>query len=69
MLQSYDCDIIHIARKSNPADFLSRHSLNELRSLVDVRALEESMVQRLQLGDGEAIDEKIQDRLDQVFKG
>ena len=27
------------------------------------------MVQRLRLGDGEVNDEKIQDKLDEVFKG
>ena len=44
VLQGYDCDIVHIAGKANPVDFLSRRSLKELRSMVDVRALEESMV-------------------------
>ena len=67
--QGYDCDIIHIVGKSNPPDFLSRHNVKELRSMVDVRALEESMVQRLRLGDGEVNDENIQDKLDEVFKG
>ena len=43
--------------------------MKELRSMVDVRALEEPMVQRLRLGDGEVNDEKIQDKLDEVFKG
>ena len=43
--------------------------MKELRSIVDVGALEESMVQRLRLGDGEVTDEKIQDKLDEVFKG
>ena len=38
VLQGYDGDIIHIARKSNPADFLSRHSVKELRSMVDARS-------------------------------
>ena len=37
--------------------------------MVDVRAQEESMVQRLRLGDGQVPDEKIQDKLDEVFKG
>ena len=44
VLHGYDCDILYIAGKSNPADFLSRHSVKELRSMVDVRTLEESMV-------------------------
>ena len=43
--------------------------MKELRSIVDVGALEESMVQRLRLGDGEVTDEKIQDKLCEIFKG
>ena len=27
VLQSYDCDIVHIAGKTNPADYLSRRSI------------------------------------------
>ena len=69
VLQGYDCDIVHIAGKSNPAYFLSRRSVKELRSMVDVRALEESMVQCLRLGDGQITDEAIQDKMDEVFKG
>ena len=69
VLQGYDCDIVHIAGKSNPANFLSRRNVKELRSMVDVRALEESMVQRLLLGEGQITDEVIQDKLDEVFKG
>ena len=68
VLQGYDCDIMHIAGKVNPADYLSRHSVKELKSMVDIRAHEESMVQRLQLGDEEVTEEHIQDKLDQVFK-
>ena len=60
---------MHIAGKSNPTDFLSRRSVKELRSMVDVCALEESMVQRLRLGDGQITNEAIQDKLDEVFKG
>ena len=37
--------------------------------MVDIRAQEESMVQRLRLGDEEVTDEHIQDKLDKVFKG
>ena len=69
VLQGYDCDIVHIPGKSNPADFLSRRSVKELKSMVDVRAQEESMVQRLLLGDGQVPEEKIQEKLDEVFKG
>ena len=68
VLQGYDCDIVHIARKANPADYLSRRSIQELRSMVDVRATEESMVQRLRLGEGKSTDEDIQKKLDQVFQ-
>ena len=69
MLQGYDCDIVHIAGKVNPADYLSRRSVKELKSMVDIRAHEESMVQRLRLGDEEVTEEHIQNKLDQVFKG
>ena len=69
VLQGYDCDIVHIPGKSNPADFLSRRSVQELKSMVDVRAQEESMVQRLRLGDGQVPEDKIQEKLDEVFKG
>ena len=69
VLQGYDCDIVCIARKSNPADFLSRCSVKELKSMVDVCAHEESMVQRLRLGEGQAIEEQIQEKLNEVFKG
>ena len=37
--------------------------------MVDVRAQEESMVQRLRVGDGQVPQEKIQDKLKEVFKG
>ena len=69
VLQGYDCDIVHIPGKTNLADFLSRCSVKELKSMVDVCAQEESMVQRLGLGDGQVPNEKIQDKLDEVFKG
>ena len=36
--------------------------------MVDVRATEESMVQRLRLGEGKSTDEDIQKKLDQVFQ-
>ena len=67
VLQGYDCDIVHIARKSNPTDHLSRRSIKELKSMVDVRHTEESMVQRLHLGEGKSTDDDIQRKLDQVF--
>ena len=35
---------------------------------MDVRATEESMVQRLRLGEGKSTDEDIQKKLDQVFQ-
>ena len=68
VLQGYDCDIVHIAGKANPADFLSRRSIQELRSMVDVRATEESMVQRLRLGEGQSTDEAIQNKLNEIFE-
>ena len=67
VLQGYDCDIVQIAGKSNPADHLSRRSIKELKSMVDVPNTEESMVQRLRLGEGKSIDDDIQRKLDQVF--
>ena len=67
VLQGYDCDIVHIAGESNPADHLSQHSIKELKSMVDVRHTKESMVQRLRLGEGKSTDEDIQRKLDQVF--
>ena len=35
---------MHSAGKVNPADYLSRRSVKELKSMVDIRAYEESMV-------------------------
>ena len=57
---------MHIAKKSNPVDHLSRRSIKELKNMVDVRNTEESMVQRLRLGEGKSTDEDIQRKLDQV---
>ena len=68
VLQGYNCDIVYIARKANPANYLSRRNIQELRSMVDVRATEESMVQRLRLGEGKSTDENIEKKLDQVFQ-
>ena len=56
-----------IARKSNPANHLSHCNIKELKSMVDVRNTEESMVQRLRLGEGKSTDEDIQWKLNQVF--
>ena len=63
VLQGYDCDIVHIAGKANPTNYLSRHSIQELRSMVDMRATKESMFQRLRLGEGKLTDEDIQKKL------
>jgi hypothetical protein len=68
VLQGYDCDIVHIPGKDNPADFLTRRSIKEMRSMVDVRAEEESLVQRLRLHEGDKGDEGIQKKLDEIFK-
>ena len=67
VLQGYDCDIVNIARKSNPAGHLSQRSIKELKSMVDVRNTEESMVQSLRLGEGKSTDDEIQRKLDYVF--
>ena len=67
VLQGYNCDIVHSAGKSNPAYHLSRSSIKELKSMVDVPSTEESMVQRLRLGEGKSTDDDIQRKLDQVF--
>ena len=69
VLQGYDCDIVHIVGKVNPADYLSRRSVKELQSMVDIRAHEESMVLQLRLGEEEVTEEHIQEKLDRVFKG
>ena len=58
---------MHIVGKSNPADHLSRCSIIELKSMVDVCSTKESMVQRLRLGEGKSTDNDIQRKLDQVF--
>ena len=52
VLQGYDCDIIHIPGKHNPADFLTCRSIigNEEHGGC-VQAEEESLVQRLCLGE------------------
>ena len=68
ILQGYDCDIVHIPGKDNPADFLSRRSIRDIHSMVDVRAQEESLVQRLRLGEDDQSDDAIQRKLDDVFK-
>ena len=56
-----------IAGKSNLADHLSRRTIKDLKSMVDVRNTEESMVQRLRLGEGKSTDKDIQWKLDQVL--
>ena len=67
VLQGYDCEILHIPGKNNPADFLTRRSIQELRSMADVRAEEESLVQRLKLSEGDTGEEAIQRKLDEIF--
>ena len=68
VLQGYDCDIVHVVGKANPIDYLSWRSVQELRSMVDVRTNEELMVQRLRLGEGKSTDKDIQKKLDQMFQ-
>ena len=59
---------MHIIGKVNPAHYLSRRGVKELKSMVDICTHEESMVQWLRLGD-EVTDKHIHDKLDQMFKG
>ena len=66
VLQGYDCDLVHIPGKKNPADFLSRRSLKDVKEMVHVREEEESLVKRLLLGEDKS-DDGIQRKLDQVF--
>ena len=66
VLQGYDCDLVHIPGKKNPADFLSRRSLKDVKEMVHVREEEESLVKRLLLGEDKS-DDGIQKKLDQVF--
>ena len=55
---------MHIAGKAHPAHYLSRRSIQELRSMVDVHTTEESMVHRMRFGKGQSTDENIQ----KIFK-
>ena len=66
VLQGYDCDLVHIPGKHNPADFLSRRSIQDVKDMVKVRAEEEALIRRLQLGEDQS-DDAIQERLDKIF--
>ena len=66
VLQGYDCDLVHIPGKHNPADFLSRRSTRNVKDMVAVREEEESLVKRLQLGEDKS-DDAIQRKLDKIF--
>ena len=66
MLQGYDCDLVHIPGKKNPADFISWRSLKDVKEMVHIREEEESLVKRLLLGEDKS-DDGIQRKLDQVF--
>ena len=59
VLQGYDCDIVQIPGKENPADCLTRKSVREMKSIMDVREQEESLVQRLKLADGDQGEDAI----------
>ena len=63
----YDCDLVHIPGKKNPADFLTRQSMKDVKEMVNVREEEESLVKRLLLGEDKS-DDAIQQKLDQLFK-
>ena len=67
VLQGYDCDLVHIPGKQNPADFLSRRSIMEVKDMVAVREEEESLIKRLQLHEGDDGDDAIQKKLDKIF--
>ena len=67
VLQGYDCDLVHIPGKKNPADFLTRQSMKDVKEMVNVREEEESLVKRLLLGEDKS-DDAIQQKLDQLFK-
>ena len=66
VLQGYDCNLVHIPGKHNPADFLSRRSIQDVENMVKVRAEEEALIRRLQLGEDQS-DDAIQERLDKRF--
>ena len=66
VLQGYDCDLVHIPGKHNPANFLSRRSIQDVKNMVRVRAEEEALIRRLQLGEDQS-DDAIQERLDKIF--
>lgn len=68
VLQAYDCGILHIAWNGKREDCQSKHTIQELRCTVDVRATEESMVHKRRLGEGQSIDEDIQKKLNEVFR-
>ena len=66
VLQGYDCDLVHIPGKKNPADFLSRQSQKDVQNIVHIQEEEESLVKRLLLGEDKS-DDGIQKKLDQIF--
>ena len=66
VLQGYDCDLVHIPGKKNPADFLSRQSQKDIKNIVHIQEEEESLVKRLLLGEDKS-DDGIQRKLDQIF--
>ena len=68
VLQVYDCDIVRIAGKASPTNFLPQRSIQELRSMVDVCAFEKSMVQKLGIGERKPTSEDIQHKFDQMFQ-
>jgi len=67
VLQRYDCNLVHIPGKQNPADFLSRRSIREVKDMVAVCEEEEALIKRLQLGDDKGGDDEIQRKLDKIF--
>ena len=66
VLQTYDCDIVHIPGLQNPADPLSRRSIGEAEEMMaKVKVEEADAINKLRIGGNSQLD--IQDTLDQIF--
>ena len=66
ILQTYDCEIVHIPGAQNPADPLSRRSVGEAEEMMaKVKVEEAEAINKLRIGGNSQID--IQGTLDQIF--
>ena len=66
VLQTYDCDIVHIPGLQNPADPLSRRSVGEAEDMMaKVKVEEAEAINKLRIGGNSQLD--VQDTLDQIF--